>query len=378
MGTSIGLAKVTTSLYALQLGADGGWLGALAAAQSGGILLTALPVGLWAERLGPLRLFMGGSLAGCLIYLLIPTVPHPAFLFALTLMTGVIMPARFVSVQMVFMSMMHSIGSQRAGWQRAAHMSGMFLIGPVATAWVILPLGHTGAFWLVASLFAITALLAPVVLRPHASDQVKGPFPPLLNVLLDFVRRPETRRIATLEASIQSLNMFHTFFIVVIAVQGMGATPATAGLLVSLQGGCFIAALLLLGDWVSRHAGRVVPCGITLVLSALAIMSQTHSLTGLAAGSMAQGIGLGLLEILVLRQLAQLGHRIGMGRVAGLNALVGPGGALLGGLLGGLCGQWLGLQNSFLLFVPLFLTLGAVFWLQPTAEHESVRGSDPS
>lgn len=89
MGTSIGLAKVTTSLYALALGARGGWLGAIAAAQSVGILLTALPIGLWAERLGPARLFVAGSLAGGALYLALPAVPDPAYLLVLTALTGV-------------------------------------------------------------------------------------------------------------------------------------------------------------------------------------------------------------------------------------------------------------------------------------------------
>lgn len=364
MGTSIGLAKVTTSLYALALGARGGWLGAIAAAQSGGILLTALPIGLWAERLGPARLFVAGSLAGGALYLALPAVPDPAYLLVLTALTGVIMPARFVSLQMVFMAMLQQIGSAHAGWQRAAHMSGMFLIGPLATAGVIAHLGHAGSFWLVAALFVLTALLSPPVLRqaPTAAPRAASGRTTWREVLRELLRSPQARSLAAMEASIQALNMFHTFFIVVIAVQSLQASPVAAGALVSLQGGSFIAALLCLGGWVARHERRGTLAGIGLVLLALLCLSQSPHAAGLAVGSVLQGVGLGLLEIRVLTQLARLGQQIGLGRVAGLNALVGPGGALLGGLLGGAIGGWLGLQLSFTLFMPLFVALGWASW----------------
>ena len=41
MGISVGLVKVTTSLYAIHLGASGWWLGAIAAAQSVGAALVS-------------------------------------------------------------------------------------------------------------------------------------------------------------------------------------------------------------------------------------------------------------------------------------------------------------------------------------------------
>ena len=57
----------------------------------------------------------------------------------------------------------------------------------------------------------------------------------------------------------------------------------------------------------------------------------------------------------MLGRMAALGARLGQGRMAGLNAIAGPGGALLGGLLGGSVGAWAGLQAGFLLCAPLML-----------------------
>jgi hypothetical protein len=73
----------------------------------------------------------------------------------------------------------------------------------------------------------------------------------------------------------------------------------------------------------------------------------------LLAGSACLGLGIGLIEIGVIGRMAVLGTQLGQSRMAGLNAVAGPGGALLGGLAGGSLGNWLGLQPVYLLFVPV-------------------------
>lgn len=364
MGVSVGLAKVTTSLYALHLGASGWTLGAIAAAQSVGILLTALPMGFWVERFGPRRLFMAGSLIGGVLYLLLPLVPHSAFLLAMTAITGLVMPARFVSLQMVFMGTLHRIGAQNAGWQRAAHMSGMFLLGPLLTAGVVQNVGHAGSYWCVAVLFFITIALSHRVLRqplPATAPTLlpASPAAPqgIRQALTDMLRHPNARHLAWQEAAIQALNMYYAFFIVVIAVQQLHIAPVAAGSLVAVQGAAFIGALLLLGGWVQRLGRHTFALGVGLVLLAVSVLGLGQHIQALWAGGALLGLGLGLLEIQVLTQFAQLGRQLGLGRVAGLNAIAGPGGAMLGALVGGTLGSWWGLQNIFWLFVPVFALL---------------------
>ncbi|MBE0587588.1 MAG: MFS transporter, partial [Hydrogenophaga sp.] len=209
MGISVGLAKVTTSLYAIHLGASGWWLGAIAAAQSVGILLTGLPMGHWVERFGPRRLFMAGSLAGGLLYALLPLVPSSGFLLAMTALTGVVMPTRFVSLQMIFMTMLHQIGTAHAGWQRAAHMSGMLLLGPLITAFVIQQVGHAGSYWIVALMFLLTIGLSQGVLRQPLPERVAPAHPAGLRAgLVNLLSHAEARRLAATEAGIQGLNMY--------------------------------------------------------------------------------------------------------------------------------------------------------------------------
>src|SRR5262245_38787384 len=57
MGTSVGMAQVATSLYAVELGSSGTWLGLIAGAQSIGVVFMSLPVGMLVDRFGPARPF---------------------------------------------------------------------------------------------------------------------------------------------------------------------------------------------------------------------------------------------------------------------------------------------------------------------------------
>ncbi|KAF1022661.1 MAG: hypothetical protein GAK30_01034 [Paracidovorax wautersii] len=127
MGVSVGLAQVTTN--ALHLGAQGSLLGLVAAAPSIGILFVGLPMGLWVERWGPAPLFIGGSAAVGLLYALLPLAPGTLFLLAVITLIGFLMPARFVSLNTVFMAELARLGESRAGWFRGTHMAGMYLAG---------------------------------------------------------------------------------------------------------------------------------------------------------------------------------------------------------------------------------------------------------
>jgi MFS family permease len=80
MGVSVGLAKVTTPLYAMHLGANDALLGLVAGSQSAGILLIGLPMGFLVDRYGPAGLFVIGSLCAGAMYSVVPLVPSSMFL----------------------------------------------------------------------------------------------------------------------------------------------------------------------------------------------------------------------------------------------------------------------------------------------------------
>jgi MFS family permease len=359
MGTSVGLAKFATTLYALELGAKGWLLAAMAGAQSVGLLFMSLPVGFWVERFGPARLFVAGSWVMGLLYALIPAVPHALFLLAVTASISFLMPLRFVSLNTVFMAALERIGHAQAGWQRGAHMSGMYLLGPVLAASVIHWGGHAGCYWLIAGMFFTTALLAgPVLHDPVHASTPSGKRVGIAHSVRALWAEPAVRTLARLEFSVQAAHAYYSFYIVVIAVQQLGVPALGAGTLVAAQGGAFIFSLIFLGRWTAWLGPMRTLVGSALgVALAMALLAMAHSIGGLWVGGALLGLGLGLLQIHTLTQFAHWGTKLGRGRVSGLSALAGPTGGFLGGMLGGTAGATLGLQTVFVVFVPVFTLL---------------------
>ncbi len=361
MGISVGLAKFTTTLYALHLGAQGWWLAAIAGAQSVGILFMSLPVGFWVERIGPARLFVLGSLVMGAVYAAIPLLPHMLFLVVLTALISFVMPLRFVSLNTVFMAALERIGHARAGWQRGAHMAGMLLVGPLLAAAVVAWLGYAGSYWLVAAMFVVAAPLSASVLNQHshAPPRAGAVRLPMRQAVQLLWREPDIRALAMQECAIQAIHMYYAFYMVVIAVQELGLPALGAGTLVAVQGSAFVGTLIFLGPvMVWLGALRTVLWAVGAVIAAALLLAWASTTVWLWVGGAVLGAGLGLLQTHTLTQFAHVGARMGRGRVSGLSALAGPCGGFIGGLLGGTLGAVIGLQAVFLLFVPVFGWLG--------------------
>src|SRR5688572_22275943 len=80
MGTSVGMAHVTTSLYSVHLGSSATWLGLIAGAQSIGVVFMSLPVGMLVDRLGPVRPFVAGTVLVGTLYALLAHADSPLWL----------------------------------------------------------------------------------------------------------------------------------------------------------------------------------------------------------------------------------------------------------------------------------------------------------
>lgn len=361
MGLSIGLARFTTTLYALQLGAHGWMLGAIAAAQSVGMLLLGLPAGGWVARFGARRLFIAGSAWALVLYALLPAVPRFAFLLFVTAALSLAMPLRFVALNSVFMGRLARLGEARAGWFRGSHLVGMSLLGPMLAA-LLLPLhGPWLAYGLIAATFALTMLAAPLVFtaEPAAWPPTRPAVaqPPTRPAAAALWRDPAARRLACLEFCLQALNTYFAFYIVVIVVQRLGLAPARAGALVAAQGLVLVAALFVLGPPMVRLGRRAAAPAAALTMLAAGLLAWAPHLQALWAGALLLGLGVGLLQVQTLAHFARLGERLGFARVAGLNALLGPSGGLAGAALGGLLEPWCGPQAPFMVFVAAFALL---------------------
>lgn len=353
MGVSVGMAQITTSLYAVQLGASATQLGLISGAQSIGVLLMSLPVGALVDRFGPRPPFLAGTLVVGLLYTAVPLVASPLWLLLCTTLVSFAMPMRFVSLNTVFLAQLASLGESKAGWYRGTHMLGMFLIGPLIGASLASALGFAWAYRAVASLFFITLFASRLVFGRYG-QRPAGPralgWHALRAQLALLVRDREVRRISVLESLTQATGSFFTFFVVVVALQRAGLGASEASSLISAKGVTYIVALFLLGGSVQRlGARRAKLVSFSAIAVGMTAVGGGSRPLWLWLGALALGLGLGTIQIATLTRYAQIGARTGHGKASGLNALAGPSGGVLGSLAGGLLGKWIGLDNVFLL-----------------------------
>jgi predicted MFS family arabinose efflux permease len=349
MGTSVGMAQIATSLYAVQLGSSATWLGVIAGAQSIGVVFMSLPVGMLVDRLGPVRPFMTGTLVVGSIYAILPFARPSFALAACTALISFFMPMRFVALNTVFLQQLASLGESRAGWYRGTHMLGMFLLGPLLGAALVSSMGFAWTYRLIAGLFLATVLISPIVLARYGGlGGELRPRPLGLGAQLRLlISDREVRRLSALESLTQATGAFFTFFGVVLALQtGLGASAASS--LISAKGISYITALFVLGGLVQRlgpRRARLV--SFILIAASLIALGLFNQHAALWLGSFGLGLGLGTIQIATLTRYAQLGARSGHGKASGLNALAGPSGGVLGSVVGGALGKWVGLANVF-------------------------------
>lgn len=359
MGVSVGMAQVTTSLFAVELGSSGSMLGLIAAGQSIGVILMSLPVGVLTDRFGPRGPFVFGTgLAGTL-YALMPFAGAPSQLLLGIVAISCFMPFRFVPLNTLFLQQLASLGEAKAGWYRGTHMIGMFLLGPLIGAYVVSTLGTASSYRLIALAFFATILASPIVLARYSTrpSAAAGSSWQALRAQLGLVLKDrELSRVSLVESAAQATAAFFTFFIPILGVHTAGMDAQQASSLITAKGISYIFALFFLGRWLERLGpGRGYAASFALVAAGLGVVGSTIQPAWLWCGSLLTGLGLGAVQIAALTRYAQIGASRGYGKVSGVSALVGPAGSLLGGLLGGNAAQWLGLPSVFQLIGAAFL-----------------------
>jgi MFS family permease len=354
-GLGIGIARVATSLYSIELQASEFQLGLIAASQSVGILFTSLPVGILVQRHGPFLPLCIGSLSCGLVYAVTPAVPSIWFLILCTTLVSVAMPLRFISLNTIFLQQTKAIGAARAGWFRGAHMTGFLLAGPILGALILERFRFSGAFLAIASTFVATFFAAFRAVDRHSRmPQNDGKRPVLgwkeiASQLRLLFAMPDLGRTSLYEFFTQSITGFFGFFIVVIALRNYGFSSHDAAMLLTLEGGTFVAALFLSGTFLTRWGTkRFYQLSFSLLAAALLLLAPQEGALLLWAASGLLGVGLGMVYIGNFITYAHIGETLGMGRVSGISGLIGPTGGFAGSLLGGWLGSLWGFQTLFL------------------------------
>ncbi|ENX22919.1 hypothetical protein F892_02162 [Acinetobacter vivianii] len=360
-GLGIGIAKIVTSLYAVQLAANEFEMGLIAAVQSLGILLIGLPIGLLVQRHGPKTMFVLGSFLAAVVYVTVPFYPAVWYLILCTFLVGLCMPMRFVSLNTVYMQHLKSIGAARAGWFRGTHMMGFFLVGPLLAVSLVSGAGFSDAFWWIAGLFILPILFAPLAFGSNSIEISQAQQNEVFSLtviakqLVLLKQDQALRRTSLIEMASNAVMAYYGFFIIVIAIKDFGLSETIAASLVTLQGAVFVVALFTTGTLLARWGiKRFYQTGFACVAVASVALGIPKVPALLWMGAVILGLGLAMLHIVNFTMFANVGERLGMAKVSGLTAMAGPAGALLGSMVGGWLGHYWGLQSMFLISAVLF------------------------
>ncbi|WP_431113216.1 MFS transporter [Variovorax paradoxus] len=329
MGLSIGYSRVITTLYAVKMDAQGWMLAAVAVSQSIGMLILATSAGRWVDAHGACTVFIVGSAWGMGICLLTPLVPTFAALLLFTAAASLAMPPRFVSINTIFLSGLQDIGKQRAGWFRAAHVIGMTFLGAVLATTLFPMYGPVLAFWAAALIFGLNIVVFLLGIGRNRTAKRDDQHTARRSSLRQLFKSTLAKQVAIREFSIQSLNAYFAFYIVIIALRYLHLPARSAGFLVAAQGLAFVFTLVMAGKIAilhprgSRTLGGLMVVGALIGLASSSVTAEMYSYASLL------GCGLGLLQIINLNGFALLGETIGFSQAASINALAGPSGGCL-------------------------------------------------
>jgi MFS family permease len=365
-GTVNGVSRVALPLYAASVGAQAWQVGLVGGMGYTGMLLLALPMGALIDRHGSRAVFVRGVLLAALLYLLVAAARLPWQVILATACIGLVLPMRAIPIHTEFLALLPLLSPTRAGWNRAANMTGMFFLGPAISAAAIAAWGFTLVFCAAAAGLASAGLIGRRVLGvrapPSASKDV--PLLPRIRSQLALLREePGLRRTMGIDFLVQIAVAYFVVFGVVLAVRRVGMPLQAAAGLVTLQGAIYVVTLLLGGRWIARWPVH------RLHLVALSLLAVQCALFGLLAlpvalwcGAAVMGVAVGIQGLLSTRQFAEMMRLHGRGRIGGLTSLAAPAGGVLGAIGGGALSQQVGPQPGFVALALACALMAAAQW----------------
>ncbi len=234
-GTTISMAQLATTLYALALGVDSARLGIIAAMEPLGIALMTLPAGLLVARYGARRVYFVASMGPMLLNLVVPFTGAWSLIALTQVLIGLCIPFRIVSINGVFLARLAQIGLARAGWYRAAMSVGSGMVGPWLASGLLGAHGAVATFCVASASFAGMALFSRTLLG-DAEPAARGvpPEPGGLRALLALAWSHDVREQLVLEAVNSATRSLAGAYTVVLAIQSLGLSQTKAVALLTL------------------------------------------------------------------------------------------------------------------------------------------------
>ncbi|MDS0791140.1 MFS transporter [Burkholderia pseudomultivorans] len=353
-GTTISMAQLATTLYALQLGVDSAKLGIIAAMEPLGIALMTLPAGLLVARYGARRVYFTASLGPMLLNLVVPfTGAWP--LIALTQwLIGLCIPFRIVSIGGVFLARLAQIGVARAGWYRAAMSVGTGMTGPWLASGLIGAHGPVATFCAASASFAGMALFSRALLgeADTAASGAAHPGTGGLRALLSLANHRDVREQLATEAVNSATRSLAGTYTVVLAIQHLRLSQTQAVALLTLQGVVAVVALFGLGRVASRWGdARCYALSVAGGVTGLLALGLAREAWIVGAGLAALCAGSSLLHLVNMQRLGR--HPADKSQVSSLYNLASMTGAFCGPLAGSALAPMVGLPSAFLCWLPV-------------------------
>jgi MFS family permease len=372
-GTVGGAMQLVVPLYAMSLHASTAQIGVIRGISGLGMLLLVIPAGFLVDHFGSKKLFLTGSFSGFLSTLALTTAKVPLAMIALMGLSGLFSSLKMTALNASFFRNLKNMGLEKAGWFKGSMSIGLTFLGPAFGAFLVTVAGFRSIFILLA---ALTLIPTALVFFFHSEAGHAGPVTELGGIVgrqLREFRQLIGQRTLYLPLLTESLSTscFATFstFIVVIAVQIMHLQPSAASVLMTAEGGVFILTVFAAGPLINKLSQfRLYVLSVSVTSAGLTMVSISTSFAVLALSAVVLGLGLGLINLVTSSRIGKMeGEK---GKIVALFAASVGAGISLGPMIGGVVGQYLGTQNIFLTFIPLFLLLVVLAYRTDTATEQ--------
>jgi MFS family permease len=358
--TVLGAMQLVVPLYALRLQATTAEIGLIRGISGLGMLLLIIPAGFLVDHFGAKKLFLVGSLAGTISTLAIVSAKVPHVLIWVMGLLGLFSALTIAALNATFYSNLPAMGVEKTGWYKGSISIGLTFSGPLFGALLVNEIDFSIIFIILALLTLVPSVLVyyyhtePV--KSRAISEFGGVFRSQFDELLLLLRR-RTFHLTLLAESLSN-GCFATFstFIVVITARILHLSPTAASLLLSVEGGFFILTVFAAGPLIKKlNSYKLLGVSVVVTVIGLACVSFSSTLLLMTVSSGVLGLGLGLINLLTSARIGLMeGEK---GKIVALLSLSVGIGICVGPILGGAVGNYIGVRNIFLAFIPLFLLL---------------------
>ena len=363
-GLTIGLSKVVTQFFALNIGATPFQIGLIVAMESIGMVLVTVPAGFIIAKFGARRVYAIASLGPLLVNLALPFASTWIALAGALLLIGLCIPFRIVSMNATFLTNLPRVGVSKAGWYRAALTAGLSLLGPALANLLVSHIAYGWNFVLIAALFGLMGFGSLFFFGDEAPPQTAALTPGhILTTARHLLRNRDVSESCLLEFTSSATGSLFSAFIIVTAGTIAGLTRADGVTIMLFQGATAVTMLFVAGG-LTRKLDKWHGYAIGLISAtvALVLLGTVKSVWLLGLGAIFLSAGAAIVHLINMRLLST--HSGEKSQISGLYNLASMSGSVFGAITGGLMTRFTAVQNIYLLWLPLlWLAAAGLFFI---------------